>query len=216
MNFFKTPFLLKSPYPGLLWDKKKEVRDDQPPRLYLTFDDGPVPDVTSFVWKTLAQFEARATFFCVGENVARYPDLYQETLRQRHTVGNHTYHHLNGWKSANTVYGEDVAHCAEVLRTHHPDQVLPSSLFRPPYGKIKRSQIALLKADYTLVMWDILSGDFDADFDAELCLQKSIRHTRPGTIIIFHDSQKARKNLTYVLPRYLEHFARAGYRFCPL
>ena len=211
MNFFKTPTLLKYLYPGLLWDAAP--RSPQSPCLYLTFDDGPVPEVTPFVWDTLAQFDARATFFCVGENVERYPDLYQETLRRQHTVGNHTYHHLNGWKTGNAVYQRDVARCAQTLRTHHPSATCPSLLFRPPYGKIRRRQIAHLQPDYTLVMWDILSGDFDPAFDAEICLQKSIRHTQPGTIIIFHDSYKAQKNLTYVLPRYLEHFARAGYTF---
>ncbi len=210
MNFFKTPSVLKHLYPSLLWDKKS---DSTPTCLYLTFDDGPVPEVTPFVWDTLDQFNARATFFCVGENVVRYPHLYQETLRRKHTVGNHTYHHLNGWKVNTTAYRTDVAHCAQALRAHHPSAELPSQLFRPPYGKIGRRQITALSSDYTLVMWDILSGDFDPTFDAEICLRKSIRHTRAGTIIIFHDSYKAQKNLTYVLPRYLEHFARAGYTF---
>ena len=212
MNFFKTPALLKYLYPNLLWDKKRDT-NGQAPTLYLTFDDGPVPDVTPFVWDTLAQFDARATFFCVGDNVDRYPDLYQETVRQQHTVGNHTYHHVNGWHTKDHTYQQDIAQCAQALRSHHPSAVEPSSLFRPPYGKIKRRQIKALKAAYTVVMWDILSGDFDPTFDAEACLQKSIRHTRTGTIIIFHDSYKAQKNLTYVLPRYLEHFARAGYTF---
>ena len=211
MNFFKTPSLLKYLYPALLWDKEQEA-DSHSPDLYLTFDDGPVPDVTPFVWDTLAEFDARATFFCVGENVDRYPQLYQETLQRHHAVGNHTYHHLNGWQTDSATYQQDVKQCANALQTHHPANQ-PSVLFRPPYGKIKRRQIAALKSDYTLVMWDILSGDFDATFDAETCLLKSVRHTRPGTVIIFHDSYKAQKNLTYVLPRYLEHFARAGYTF---
>lgn len=213
MNFFKTPSILKHLYPNLLWDKKRATSTQQAPCLYLTFDDGPVPEVTPFVWDTLAQFEAQATFFCVGENVARYPYLYQEILRLQHRVGNHTYHHLNGWKTNSAAYQADVERCDQVLRTHHPLEETPSQLFRPPYGKIRRRQIARLRTDYTLVMWDILSGDFDATFDANTCLRKSIQHTQPGTIIIFHDSYKARKNLTYVLPRYLEHFARLGYAF---
>ena len=213
MNFFKTPAILKCLYPSLLWDRMQATKAQDAPGLYLTFDDGPVPEVTPWVWDTLDQFDARATFFCVGENVARYPQLYQETLRRKHTVGNHTYHHLNGWKTDAAAYRADVARCDQTLRAHHPSAENPSQLFRPPYGKIKRRQITQLKPDYTLVMWDILSGDFDATFNAETCLRKSIRHTRAGTIIIFHDSYKARKNLTYVLPRYLEHFARAGYTF---
>lgn len=211
MNFFKTPLLLKRLYPSLLWDKKDDP--PMPPRLYLTFDDGPVPEVTPWVWKMLAQFDAQATFFCVGENVDRYPELYQETLRRHHAVGNHTYHHLNSWRTDPVVYQHDVTHCAHALYTHHPLSKEPSSLFRPPYGKIRWRQLRQLGAHYTLVMWDILSGDFDASFAAETCLRKCIRYTQAGTIIIFHDSLKARKNLTYVLPRYLEHFARAGYTF---
>ena len=213
MNFFKTPTFLKSLYPGLVWDKKPEAASNQEPTVYLTFDDGPVPEVTPFVWETLAQFDAQATFFCVGENVERYPHIYQETLHREHAVGNHTYYHLNGWRTNDATYREDVARCSQALRTHHPSTQDLAPLFRPPYGKIKRRQINALKPDYTLVMWDILSGDFDPRFEAETCLQKSIRYTRAGTIIIFHDSYKAQKNLTYVLPRYLEHFARAGYRF---
>ena len=210
MNFLKTPTLLKYLYPGLLWDKKQETRD---PVLYLTFDDGPVPDVTPFVWDTLAQFNAQATFFCVGENVERYPELYQETVHRQHAIGNHTHHHLNGWRTDLPTYLEDVTQCAKALSTHHPATPCPPSFFRPPYGKVSRRQIKALQSDYTLVMWDILSGDFDPSFDAEVCLRQSIRHTRAGTIIIFHDSYKAQKNLDYVLPRYLEHFARAGYSF---
>ena len=215
VNFFKTPPLLKYLYPGLVWDKKQEAKDCSTPTLYITFDDGPVPEVTPFVWDTLTQFDALATFFCVGENVSRYPQLYQETLYRQHAVGNHTHHHLNGWRTDDATYLDNVAACAQALRTHNPSRP-SSSLFRPPYGKIRRRQIKALKAHYTLVMWDILSGDFDATFDARVCLQKSIRHTQPGTIIIFHDSYKAQKNLAYVLPRYLEHFARAGYTFSPL
>ena len=210
MNFLKTPTLLKYLYPGLLWDKKQETRD---PVLYLTFDDGPVPDVTPFVWDTLAQFNAQATFFCVGENVERYPHLYQETVHRQHAVGNHTHHHISGWRTNLSTYLEEVARCAKALSVHHPSTPGTPSLFRPPYGKVSRRQIKALKPDYTLVMWDILSGDFDPSFDAEVCLRKSIHHTQAGTIIIFHDSYKAQKNLTYVLPRYLEHFARAGYSF---
>ena len=211
MNFFKAPALLKRLYPSLLWDKIEGAPTS--PHIYLTFDDGPVPEVTPWVWDTLAQFDARATFFCVGENVDRYSELYQETLRRHHTVGNHTYHHLNAWRTDPVAYRHDVTRCAHALHTHHPLSKEPSSLFRPPYGKVRWRQVRQLTAHYTLVMWDILSGDFDANFSAETCLRKCLRHTQAGTIIIFHDSLKARRNLTHVLPRYLEHFARAGYTF---
>ncbi|MGB3850283.1 MAG: polysaccharide deacetylase family protein [Tunicatimonas sp.] len=214
MNFFKTPALLKRFNRRLLWDKKDELTAS--PRVYLTFDDGPVPEVTPWVWDTLAQFDAQATFFCVGENVDRYPALYQETLRRHHAVGNHTYHHLNAWRTDAATYQQDIDRCAHTLQKHHPLLKKPSALFRPPYGKVRFRQIRQLTTHYTLVMWDILSGDYDANFSAETCWRKCVRYTQPGTIIIFHDSLKAKRNLTYVLPRYLEHFARAGYTFATL
>jgi peptidoglycan/xylan/chitin deacetylase (PgdA/CDA1 family) len=214
MNFFKAPALLKRFNRRLLWDKKDELTAS--PRVYLTFDDGPVPEVTPWVWDTLAQFDAQATFFCVGENVDRYPALYQETLRRHHVVGNHTYHHLNAWRTDAVTYQQDIDRCAQALQEHHPLLKKPSALFRPPYGKVRFRQIRQLTTHYTLVMWDILSGDYDANFSAETCWRKCVRHTQPGTIIIFHDSLKAKRNLTYVLPRYLEHFAQAGYTFTTL
>ena len=213
MNFFKTPSVLKYLYPELVWDKRQDARESSTPTLYLTFDDGPVPEVTPFVWNILAQFGASATFFCVGENVARYSELFQETIHRQHAVGNHTHHHINGWRTDYGAYLDNVNQCAQVLRLPPPPDPTALPLFRPPYGRITRRQIAALKRAYTIVMWDILSGDFDPSFDATACLRKSVRHTQPGTIIIFHDSHKAKRNLTYVLPRYLEHFARAGYCF---
>lgn len=213
MNFFKTPALIKYCYPQLLWDKHS-VSQKSDPCLYLTFDDGPVPEVTPFVLDTLERHQAQATFFCVGQNVDRHPDIYREILAREHRVGNHTYHHRNGWKTSDDQYQEEVARCQTAFQKHRGShQPTPPNLFRPPYGKISRRQIRQLARQYTIVMWDILSGDFDARFNAEACLQKCIKHTQPGTIIIFHDSYKAQKNLTYVLPRYLQHFAQAGYRF---
>ncbi len=212
MNFFKTPAVLKYVYPNLLWDKKKEHQPEKP-CLYLTFDDGPVPGITPFVLDTLKTYQAQATFFCVGENVEDHPDLYRKIIDQGHVVGNHTQHHLNGWETRDQDYFNDITLCEHSLRQPLKPSETLTNLFRPPYGKIKKSQIQLLKHEYTLVMWDILSGDFDPDFDAEKCLQKCISHTNGGTIIIFHDSYKAEKNLEYVLPRYLDHFASSGFRF---
>ncbi len=212
MNFFKTPAVLKYVYPNLLWDKKDKQEQEQ--RIYLTFDDGPVPGVTDFVLETLKSYQAKATFFCVGENVDRYPALYQQIFREGHVVGNHTHHHLNGWESKDQDYFNDINLCENSLRRHLIRET-PSlkKLFRPPHGKIKKSQIHFLKHEYTIVMWDILSGDFDADFNEEKCLRKCISHSTNGTIIIFHDSYKAEKNLRYVLPRYLDHFVSAGFHF---
>jgi peptidoglycan/xylan/chitin deacetylase (PgdA/CDA1 family) len=183
--------------------------------IYLTFDDGPVPEVTPFVLENLATYRARATFFCVGDNVARYPDIFQQLCAAGHGVGNHTHHHLNGWKTPTLTYLEDVAQCEGVMTSQeHTPQ--PGRLFRPPYGRVSLPQLRQLRKQYRIIMWDILSGDFDRNFSAACCLEKSIAHSQPGTIIIFHDSYKAFPNLQYVLPRYLEHFASAGYDFAAI
>ena len=150
MNFFKTPSLLKRVYADLLWDKRDEP--PVPPRLYLTFDDGPVPEVTPWVWDTLAQFDARATFFCVGENVDRYPELYQETLRRHHAVGNHTYHHLNAWRTDSATYQRDIDRCAHALHKHHPPgkktlRTLSSSLRKGSVSPNKTTNGALHAGD---------------------------------------------------------------------
>lgn len=214
MNFFKTPAILKYIYPNLLWDKKKENKQLQEQRIYLTFDDGPVPDLTKFVLDTLTTYKAKGTFFCVGENVERYPDLYEELITQDHIAGNHTHHHINGWETRDQDYFDDIILCESSLKQNRTKNItLPKKLFRPPYGKIKKSQIQFLRHEYIIVMWDILSGDFDPELNAEKCLNKCISNTSSGTIIIFHDSYKAEKNLQYVLPRYLNHFASKGFLF---
>ncbi len=210
MNFFKTPAFLKYLYPQLLWDRTDKKTGS--PCIYLTFDDGPVPGTTDFVLATLEKYKAKATFFCVGENVQKHPEVYQSVLRNQHHVGNHTFNHLNGWQTDDPAYLENIALCDNMIDKHASSK----KLFRPPYGKIKRSQISRVRQDYQIVMWSILSGDFDPGFNAEKCLKKCITHTKHGTIIIFHDSYKAEKNLKYVLPRYLEHFAAAGYHFSAL
>lgn len=203
MYIHKTPGWLKLLYPGLVWDHYGQNQS-----IYLTFDDGPVPEVTPFVLDTLNQFEAKATFFCVGENVSHNVDLYDQLIEGGHSWGNHTYNHLNGWRTLDSEYLENISICQQLLRDR--DQ---KPMFRPPYGRIKRSQIRRLKGQYRIVMWDLLTGDFDCGMSAEKCLQNSIRLTRPGSIVIFHDSQKAWPNLKFVLPRYLEHFKRRGFQF---
>ena len=208
MNFLKTPTLIKRLFPGLVWNMP--AQDEKV--LYLTFDDGPVPEMTPFVLETLADYRASATFFCVGQNVERYSGIYRQLQAKGHRSGNHTYHHLNGWKTSTNAYLQDVARCRKVMQ-QETTEANKKPLFRPPYGRISLRQLKQLKQHYRLVMWDILSGDFDKHFPAEQCLRKSIDHSVSGTIIIFHDSYKAARNLQYVLPRYLEHFASAGYQF---
>ncbi len=210
MNFFKTPSLLKHIYPSLTWDKFQDTNDLEQKKIYLTFDDGPIPELTPWVLQTLKSWHAHGTFFCVGNNVHQYPELYQAVKDGNHRIGNHTYNHLNGWNTDNFLYLKNILKCEKLLSSSDKPK---KKLFRPPYGKIKLKQIQQLLPRYQIVMWDILSGDFDPNFNQETCLERCIQHTRPGTIVIFHDNYKAQKNLTYVLPRYIEHFTKQDYSF---
>ena len=201
MYLVKTPFFLRWIYPGLIW--KKPVKNT----IFLTFDDGPIPEVTPFVLDTLARYDAKATFFCIGDNVRKHPDIYQQVLNGGHSVGNHTFNHLKGWKTPDEDYVQNYDQCQEYV---------DSDLFRPPYGKITRSQIKKLKElnpDVQIVMWDVLSGDFDTKMNPGKCLRKIVDKTCPGSIVVFHDSLKAFPILEDVLPKALEFWKRKGYRF---
>lgn len=199
MRFVRPPFLAQVIYPNVTWRLSKTEKT-----IYLTFDDGPEPTVTPWVLDTLKAFNACATFFCLGKNVNAYPEVYNRILREGHAVGNHTYSHLKGWKTSNSVYLEDVKKCAEVVS---------SRLFRPPYGKMKFSQYSGLNTQYSIIMWDVLSYDYDQSLAPEKCLQQVIKYSRPGSIVVLHDSLKAQKNLLYLLPRALEHFHTKGFLF---
>ncbi len=206
MYFHKTPLLLQLLYPGLLWRVKEHEKV-----IYLTFDDGPIPEVTQFVLEELAQFQAGATFFCVGENMVHYPDITQAIVDSGHVLANHTFNHLNGWETGKQQYLQNVEACEKAIEKI---SISPGKRkFRPPYGKISRAQIHLMKNHYEIVMWDVLSGDFDAGADRARALQKTIRATEPGSVVVFHDSLKAKSNLYYSLPRFLEHFSNKGYNF---
>jgi peptidoglycan-N-acetylglucosamine deacetylase len=197
MYLLKTPWWLSSLFPRLIWDKKNE-----PDSVFLTFDDGPIPAVTEFVLEILKSYHAKATFFCVGENLRRNPWLLKKILNDGHTVGNHTQHHLNGWKTNNLDYLNDINLCEQLL-----DQYIGSNrkkFFRPPYGRIRYSHIKMLK-DYEIIMWSILSGDFDHNINPEYQLLKIQKHISAGSIIVFHDSLKARNNLKFLLPHILEN-----------
>lgn len=199
MYLIKTPKFIKSLFPNFIWNLPRNNN-----QIYLTFDDGPIPEVTPWVLDLLKQYNAQATFFCVGENVIRYPDIYKRIVDEGHSVGNHTLNHLNGWVSDNIPYFHNVRHCASQV---------DSDLFRPPYGKLKPKQVQFLQRHYKIIMWDVLSGDFDPGISKEQCLNNVMDNAESGSIIVFHDSLKAEDKLRFVLPRVLEHFTRSEFIF---
>lgn len=218
MYTVRPPFFLKWFYPNLIWDK-----DTNEKVVYLTFDDGPIPNVTDFVLNTLKSFNAKATFFCIGDNIDKHPAIFEQIKTDGHAIGNHTYNHLKGWKIDDKTYVDNFWKCQELTDTN---------LFRPPYGRIKKSQIRKLVTSYELqvtsnpnsqpairnsqlniVMWDVLSGDFDLNLSSEKCYQNVIKNVRNGSIIVFHDSLKAWDRLQYALPKSMEYLLANGYRF---
>lgn len=199
----KTPVWLKMVFPArLIW---KVPADPKAPKVYVTFDDGPHPVATPIALQHLRDHGAKATFFCLGKNVEQHPNLYNELLQQGHRTGNHTYDHRNGWKVPDDEYFENI---------HHAQQSIKSDLFRPPYGRIRRSQARKLTgagSNWKVVMWDVLSGDFDTTITPEQCLNNVIKYIRPGSIVIFHDSEKALPRMQYALPRVLAYCREKGW-----
>lgn len=202
MYLVKSPLLLKWYYPSLTWNKSRHEKV-----VYLTFDDGPIPIVTEFVLNTLKRFNCKATFFCIGANINKYPEIFNLVKNEGHAIGNHTLNHLKGWKTSDNTYIQNFSLCQQLTATQ---------LFRPPYGRIKNSQIKRIKAlhpDLNIIMWDVLSGDFDLNLSPEKCYQNVIRHTENGSIIVFHDSLKAFNRLKFALPAALEFLINQGYQF---
>lgn len=201
--FIQPPSLVRSLYPKRLWRMDARERS-----LYLTFDDGPHPTITPFVLSQLANFNAKASFFCIGNRVAEYPFIYEKILESGHRVGNHTYQHLNAWKTSQSNYLNDVKRAAALIK---------SNLFRPPYGRLPWSYAkAIFKdmpADAQIVMWDVLSCDFDTQLDVTTCFRFCTQTIRPGSIIVLHDSQKAWDRLAGLLPLLLEFGIKNGYTF---
>lgn len=200
--FAKTPFWIKKLFSSRIWDMP-----GRPKAIYLSFDDGPDPQITPFVLEELDKFNAKATFFCIGKHVIAHPGVYQCILEAGHAVGNHTYDHPDGWKTSNNDYLDNVLKAKASI---------DSSLFRPPYGHItKRLSNTLLLPPYHLhtVMWSVLSGDFDESISAEKCYRNIISNTKSGSIVVFHDSKKADIRMRYCLPLVLKHFSDLGFSF---
>lgn len=194
------PALLRNMHTERLWRVATSEK-----KIYLTFDDGPIPGVTHRVLDILREYQARATFFCVGANIEKNPDVYQQLITEGHSTGNHTWSHMNGWKNDSNRYYADVEKCAAVC---------DSKLFRPPYGRMKPSQSRYLrKLGYKMIMWDVLSCDFDPQITKEQCLANVLNYTREGSLVIFHDSVKAADKMLYALPLMLEHFRNKGFTF---
>lgn len=197
----KTPWVIKKIYPAGIWEMP--VREKV---LYLTFDDGPHPEATTFVLEELRKFNAKATFFCIGKNVEQHSGIYSQILNEGHTTGNHSFSHLNGWKTNDRKYFEDIAKAKKYI---------DSTLFRPPYGKISKLQLKHLTHDFNMkvIMWSVLSADFDTAVTPEQCLKNVSLNARPGSIIVFHDSEKAYSRMKYTLPRILKFYTEKGYSF---
>lgn len=197
---FGTPYWLRMlGGSGLIWEIPGAGKS-----LYLTFDDGPGPETTPHILEMLRHYGVKATFFCVGENVVKYPGLYAGILAAGHATGNHGYNHLKGWKTATRRYVENAEQCSKVVE---------SNLFRPPYGKMTGAQRRALKNKYDIIMWTVLSRDYDAKVNRERCLERSWKYTRPGAIIVFHDHLKSMDKVNYVIPGYLERALAEGYNF---
>ena len=253
----KTPRIVQSIFSKYIWcfPVNKESANQNSKEIYLTFDDGPIPEITPWVLQELSEYKAKATFFCIGENVRKYPEIFRKIISNGHSIGNHTYNHLNGWKTSKKRYLNNVEKAEKCFQSRWPsgsvfspdsswdqssvsglrssvfstdsyrdqsslqkqsttNHQLSTKLFRPPYGRIKPNQAnKILKKGYEIIMWDVLSGDFDLSLSKEECLKNVLKNAHDGSIVVFHDSEKAFKNLEYVLPRTLEHFTEKGFVF---
>jgi len=192
-------------FPRYIWRIKTTKK-----KIYLTFDDGPIPEVTEWVLEKLALFNAKGTFFCVGDNIIKHPEILKKIINDGHLVANHTQNHLKGWKTENELYLNNFHLCEKSIESIKKEK---SNLFRPPYGQLKRKQADEILRTHKILMWSVLTKDYDGSFNEVQCLENAIRKTRNGSIVLFHDSLKAQKNLRYVLPKYLEHFSKKGYKF---
>ena len=198
INFVKTPTFIPKLFSNYYWNIPNQEK-----KVFLTFDDGPIPSITPWVLETLNKYDAKASFFCIGDNVNKHPEIYQSIIENGHTVCNHTYNHINGWKNTKADYIKNVDMCSKIVN---------SKLFRPPYGQIRNSQAkALIKNGYKIIMWDVLSWDFSSKFSPEMCLRNVIHNIKPGSIVVFHDNLKAEKNLMYTLPKCLKFLSDNNY-----
>ena len=202
MKFYtiKTPSIIQRVFSGYRWRFSSVTKE-----IYLTFDDGPTPEITTFVLNELKKHQAKATFFCIGKNVKNHPSIHERIKKEGHSVGNHTYNHLNGFRTNNINYIENILQA---------EKLIESNLFRPPYGRLKSSQArSIIGKGYKIIMWDILSGDFDTTITPEKCLKNVLEKTTNGSIVVMHDSEKAKDKIFYTLPKILSYYQEKGYLF---
>ena len=199
MHFVRPLFLLKSIYPELIWRKDSATKN-----IYLTFDDGPIPEVTPWVLNCLKEKQIKATFFCVGDNIKSNPELFQRIINEGHQIGNHTMNHLKGWDTNAKIYLDNIQECQTFTGT---------KLFRPPYGRATKKQLKKIKQNYQIIMWDVLTGDYNPLITPEQCLDNTIKYSRNGSILVFHDNIKAIPNLKYALPKAIDALLARGYIF---
>nr|WP_321230582.1 polysaccharide deacetylase family protein [uncultured Psychroserpens sp.] len=206
----KTPIVAKKMFPNYVWDIATNNKE-----LYLTFDDGPTPQITNWTLDTLKQYNAKATFFCIGNNVEKHPDIFENIIRDGHTIGNHTQNHIKGWRTKTKGYIENINQAQVIIDSKIATHQSPiSNLFRPPYGQITPKQgKKLIALGYKIIMWDVLSFDWEQDISEEKCLENVISKSKAGSIIVFHDSVKASRNMMYTLPKVLKTFSEKGYVF---
>ena len=213
MNFYwvKTNRLIKKIFSNYIWDIPNTEN-----KIYLTFDDGPTPEITEWVLQELEKYNAKATFFCIGNNIEKHPEIFKKLITKGHSIGNHTFNHLNGRKTPTEDYLENSQRCeTEISNLQSASESFRhSNLFRPPYGKIKASQAKKLRQiGYKIIMWDVLSADYDATISEEKCLENATKNVTPGSIIVFHDSAKAFPHLEYTLPKALKILKEKGFTF---
>ena len=206
--WIKTNRFVKKLFGSYVWDIPNTEN-----KIYLTFDDGPTPEITEWVLQELEKYNAKATFFCIGNNIEKYPEIFKKVINQGHSIGNHTFDHLNGWKTSTVEYLKNTFICEEQI-LESKIYNLQSKIFRPPYGKIKSSQANKLRQlGYKIIMWDVLSADFDASISKEKCLENATKSVTSGSIIVFHDSVKAFSHLEFTLPKALKYFKEKGFIF---
>ena len=212
MHFFTVPSTIQWLIPSCTWRKEGQGKV-----IYLTFDDGPNPEITAWVMDELKKHQIKATFFCVGDNLKKFPEVAKKLLTEGHQIGNHTMHHIKGWKHKNVDYLKDIEDCDTEIRKIHEqmnDEKAQPRLFRPPYGQIKPSQIKRLRTiGYEIIQWSNLSCDYDKRLNCEKSLSALVKNAKPGSIVVFHDSEKAENQLKKILPRYLKALLADGYTF---